>query len=170
MRLWSLDQLGKMGILGLGILFFCLTFYLGNIVPAQGELATLDNETRRLLAATQASTAASQANAVASSTPRQRQPFQNASEALKQLSTLAEQHGLTIERATYLLSDQDGQRRLTVELPLKASYAALRAYLRTLLAQTAGPELDELILQRPKSSEALVEANLRLSYYFAATP
>jgi Tfp pilus assembly protein PilO len=169
MKLPPLDRLGKPGILGLGILIFCLSFYLGNIVPAQRELATLRSEASRLAAA-QTAAPETMSSTPASPVAQQLPPFKNASEALKQLGSLAEQHGLTIERATYLLSERDGQRRLAVDLPLKASYASLRAYLRAVLALPAGPALDELILQRPKSSEALIEANVRLSYYFTPTP
>lgn len=161
-----LERLGKPGVIGVGLLIFCLVFYLGNIAPGQDELNRLSSEVTRLQAAALDSQPSAGGQAVAT-VASERPAFATATESLKELSALAEQHGLTIERATYLLSNKDGQRRLEVSLPLKAGYPSLRAYLRDLLALPAGPELDELQLQRQKASETAIEANLRLSYYFA---
>ena len=165
MTLLPLDRLGKPGIVALGLLLFCLTFYLGNIAPARSELANLKHEATRLAAAARPG-----GQSEAAGRPARLPPFTTATEALKELSALAEQHGLNIERSTYLLSEQDGQRRLEVNLPLKAGYASLRGYLRDVLAQPAGPTLDELLLQRQKASDETIEASIRLSYYFAPSP
>lgn len=165
MNLLPLDRLGKPGIAGLGLLLFCLSFYLGNLAPARSELANLKPEAARLAAAP----AGGQGDA-AGPAKVGLPPFTTATEAQKELAALAERHGVNIERSTYLLSDQDGRRRLEVNLPLKAGYASLRSYLRDVLAQPAGPTLDELVLQRQKASDEVIEANVRLSYYFAPSP
>ena len=161
-----LDRLGKPGVIGVGLLIFCLVFYLGNIAPGQDELNRLSSEITRLQAAALDSRPSAGEQALTSAAG-ERPAFATATESLKELSALAEQHGLTIERATYLLSNKEGQRRLEVSLPLKAGYPSLRAYLRDLLALPGGPVLDEMQLQRQKASETAIEANLRLSYYFA---
>jgi len=165
MKIPAVDWLGKPGIFGLGLLLFCLSFYLGNLAPARQELARLNAEAGRLAAARpgEADTAAAQSQ-------RQAPPFASATDALRELSALAEQHGLSVERSAYRLSDQNGQRRLQIDLPLKAAYPTLRSYLHAVLAMPGAPVLDELVLQRQKSTDAQVEANLRLSYYFAPPP
>lgn len=169
MNQFLIDRLGKPGVIALGLLIFCLVFYLGNIAPAQDELSRLNSEVARLTAAARSSQAAAGSESLASAS-RARPAFSTATGSLKELSALADQHGLTIERATYQLSNKDGQRRLEVNLPLKAAYPSLRAYLHDLLALPAGPVLDELVLQRQKASDTAIEANLRLSYYFSPPP
>lgn len=164
MKAAALDRLGKPGIVGLGLLLFCLSFYLGNVAPARQELARLHGEAARLTAAQlQGGERGAGASGEA---PRRLPSFTTATDSLKELSALAERHGLSIERSTYLLSEQEGRRRLEVNLPLKASYGSLRGYLRDVLVLPSAPVLDELVLQRQKASDEIVEANIRLSYYF----
>jgi len=163
MKIPSLDRLGKPGIVGLGLLLFCLSFYLGNIVPARQELERLNGEATRLSGAARSG---ERNEARESEAPRRLPSFATATDSLKELSALAERHGLNIERSTYLLSEQDGRRRLEVNLPLKAGYGSLRGYLRDVLALPSAPVIDELVLQRQKAGDEIVEANIRLSYYF----
>lgn len=167
MKMPPLDQLGRPGIVGIGLLIFSLVFYVGNIAPAQDELGSLKNEATRLAAAARPGDSTAEGAGTGAGKPP---PFSSATDSLKELSDLAEQHGLKIDRGSYSLSDKDGQRRLEVTLPLKAAYAPLRGYLSDLLSLPAGPVLDELLLQRQKSTDTVLEANVRLSYYFAPPP
>ncbi|MGE5469612.1 MAG: hypothetical protein ACM3X0_02310 [Bacteroidota bacterium] len=165
MKLPQLDRLGKPGIAGLGILLFCLSFYIGSIAPARDELASLQGQMAQL-----APTARSARAAPGSAAPpasRSLPPFTNATDTLKELGGLAARYGLTVDRATYGLSTQEGRLRLEINLPLKGNYASLRGYLLEALAQPAAPTLDELMLQRPQASDPVIEANARLSYFFA---
>lgn len=167
MKTPSLDRLGKPGILALGLLLFCLSFYLGHLGPARTELQRLQDEASRLKTATQSE---QRDHAPAPGGLRQRPPFTSVTATLKELNALAGQYGLSVERSTYLLSDKEGQQRLEIALPLKTSYPPLRAYLRALLALPAAPVLDGLTLQRQKSGDPQIDAELRLSYYFAPAP
>lgn len=160
-----LERLGKPGVAGLGLLLFCLSFYLGHIAPAQQELSRLQGEAAQLGPAPP--TGAPPAEGAA---PRQVPAFATATDALKNLNALAEQHGLKPERGTYQLSDKDGLQRLEVIQPLRGGYLPLRAYLHDVLTQPATPAIDELVLQRQKASDTTIEANLRLSFYFTGTP
>lgn len=165
MKMAALERLGKPGVLGLGVLLFCLSLYLGHIAPAQLEIARLQEESARLAATRPAGEPGN-----AAPSPRQLPSFATATDSLKAVYALAEQHGLKPDRGSYQLSDKDGQQRLEASLPLQGSYPSLRAYLHEVLALPAAPALDELALQRQKSSDAQIEANLRLSFYFAASP
>lgn len=164
MKLPSLERLGLPGVAGLGVLLFCLSFYLGSIAPAQTELAELKQATAQLSARLPSTASAPPAV----SAPHAPPPLDMAADLLKQLNALAEQHGVQIERASYQLSAKDGLQRLEITLPIKAGYPALRAYLRAVLAQAEPPTLDDLILQRQNSGDTQVEANVRLSSYFSA--
>lgn len=167
MTLPYIDRLGRLGVIGLGLLLFCLSFYFGSIQPLQLELADMEKKTAEL--ATRAS-AAGQSQAGEAGKPVPLPPVSLASESVKNLNGLAAQHGMSIERASFVLSDQGARPRLEVILPLKAGYPSLRAFLRDLLAMTPAPVVDELVFQRQQSSEAMVEANVHLSFYFSASP
>ncbi|HEX5804277.1 MAG TPA: hypothetical protein VFY24_14720 [Azospira sp.] len=157
-----LAQLGMPGIAGIGLLLFCLAFLIGGVLPLRAELAALQAERARLAEAGR--------RAAAAPAPDGALPSLAAAPALlKQLNQLAARHGIAVERASYVLRDQDGGLRLEVSMPLKVGYPALRAYLRDALALPAAA-LDELILQRAQASDSTLAAQVRLSYGFSRAP
>lgn len=163
------ERLGMPGIIGLGLLLFCLSFYFGTIAPADAELAGLKSEEAQLLASSvrqagdRQRTAAADIPLATQSLP----PVTTAPGVLTNLNAAAEKHGVIVERASYSSTNKNGRTRLEVSLPLQASYPSLRAYLHDALALTSATSLDELHLQRSQSGAPVVEANVRLSYYFA---
>lgn len=163
----NIDRLGYLGVIGLGLLLFCLSFYFGSIEPAQLELARMEKEISALASK---SSAGAQAQGGGTGKPAPFPPVSMASESVKTLNDLAVQHGISIERASFVLSDQGGRPRLEVILPLKAGYPSLRAFLHDLLTIPPPPVVDELVFQRQQSSEAMVEANVHLSFYFSGAP
>jgi hypothetical protein len=167
MILPSIERLGLPGVIGLGLMLFALSFYLSNVAPARAELASLRQQEAQLRAEMPATTDADAGRpAVSEALP----PISAFPELLKELNALAEQRGVTIERASYTLSDRDGKRRMEINLPLKASYLSLRIYLRDVLMLRASPSLDELTLKRQQATDTVIEANVRLSYQFAPAP
>lgn len=181
----GMGGIGVAGVTGIGLLLFCLSLFFGHLLPMQNELSRLESE-RETLAATRAATAAANPVATTVANPaataaaqgptaasaraeRPLLPLSAAPEQLKQLNALATRHGIVIERATYQMKDQAGQTRLEVSMPLNLSYPVLRAYLRDVLAMPTAV-LEELMLQRGKVSDAMVEAQLRLSFGFASAP
>lgn len=169
MRIPSLDRLGTPGIVGLGLMLFCLSFYLGSIAPAQDELVNLQQEAAQLLAVAGPPGAGEGEGAERRAASEALRPLAALPELLKELNLLAQQRGIVIDRASYALSERDGQRRMEVNLPLVAGYPLLRAYLRDLLLK-GGPSLDELSFKRRQASDPQVEANIRLSYPLAPAP
>lgn len=178
MRLPSLDRLGMPGIVGLGLMLFCASFYLGSIAPAQAELVNLQREAAQLQAVAGSPGAGAGAGEgegegeggerrAASAALR---PLTAFPELLKELNLLAQQHGIAIDRASYALSEREGQRRMEISLPLVAGYPLLRAYLRDLMLLKAPPSLDELSFKRRQAGDPQVEANVRLSYPLAPAP
>lgn len=158
-----LQKLGLGGVLGCGLLLFCLAFYIGSMVPAEEELASLSGERTRL------ARDVAQLAAGAASTRDVAPPIAVA-DLLKRLNLLAEKHGLTVERSAYQLKGEEGARRLEISMPLRVAYPALRAYLRDALALSPGAALDELSLQRTHAGDPALTAQVRLSFAVATAP
>lgn len=164
MRAAWLERLGKPGIVGLGILLFCLSFYFGNIAPAREELETQKAEASRLAATLPAGTTAAQGP---DAVDRKFPPFSTATDSLKILDDLAVRHGVTLEKATYQLVDAENERRLEVTLPMKASYVPLRGWLRDVLALPESPSLEAIVLRRQKATDNTLDAEVRLAFHFS---
>jgi hypothetical protein len=172
MKLPTLDQLGIPGVAGLGLLLFGFSFYFGSVAQDQAELTNLKQEESQLQAAAPSRMPEEVTSDGAGRPPgvQRRLSMSEFPEVLGALNALAELHGVAIERASYLLIDRDGQRRMEINLPLKSTYPALRAYLRAVMLMNGAPALDELTLKRQQSSDPVVEATIRLSYPFFSVP
>jgi hypothetical protein len=165
-----LERLGRPGVLGLGLLLFGLSFYFSSIVPAGAALANLKQEAAQLqarLPGARGVDAVPPGPAAVHETPVE---ISALPELLKHLNALAGQRGVTMDRASYAVTERDGQRRMEITLPLKAGYPSLRGYLRDVLMRQGAPSLDELTLKRQQSTDLLVEANVRLSYLMRPAP
>lgn len=162
-----LDRLGMPGVLGIGLLLFALSFQLGGIEPAATALAHTRDEVARWQARLQPDVAPA---AAAAARPAPLASLAAFPERMRALARLAAQHGIALDRASYRLRDEAGERRVEVTLPLAVDYPGLRRFLGELLAQEGAAALDELSLQRPRADEPRVEAIVRLSYPLAAAP
>lgn len=164
MRTFNLDRLGIPGVAGLGLTLFCLSFYFGNVAPAQQSLRTLQREEAHLLQASSAQgDKATTAKPTGAIIPLPM--LSDAPEFIKKLNSIADKYGIAIEHVSYRLSEKDHQRRIEVNLPLQGNYPALRFYLRDALAIAPAISLDDVNLQRSSSNEPQVEARVRLTYY-----
>ncbi|HEX5394146.1 MAG TPA: hypothetical protein VFW68_12735 [Rhodocyclaceae bacterium] len=167
MRAPDLGRLGIPGVAGLGLLLFCLSFYAGNVAPLDDDLAKQKTEEARLTAALRD---ASRSPTSATTRPVEAiQPLglQDAPALLLALSAAADNHSVSIERASYRITEQEGVRRLEVSLPVRGNYPSLRAYLRDVLSHPP-VVLEEVSLKRPSATDPLLDAQLRLSYPLAA--
>lgn len=158
----KLERLGLPGIIGIGLLLFCLSFFFGNVQPLEDELASLDREQKRLSASLQTSPTRAQGVRALTlgATP----------ELLKQLDAVARQYGILPGPASYQLKSGEGGRRFEISLPLKAPYPALRQYLHQALSLAPNATLDELSLQRAQATDPAVEVQLRFSFALAGAP
>ena len=165
-------RLGKPGMVGVGLLVFSLAFYLGGLAPVRAELKNLQGQQAQLLAESdQDRRQHLEPNLKAPSPPTL--PVSEMPNVLNSLNSLAKKHGVIVERASFqstTLATQDGQHRLEVTLPLRSSYPALRAYLHDALALNPAARLDDLRLNRQQADSPVIQANVRLSYYFAPAP
>lgn len=163
MKIAVLERLGHWGVVGIGLLLFCLSFHFSTIAPLRAELAGLEAENDAL-------TTSARRQVDGAGAARPLPPLTQAPELLKQLDALAGKHGVSVERATYRLKSREGERRLEISMPLRVAYPGLRGYLRDALALAATASLDELDLQRGQAGDTSVDAQVRLSYAFAAAP
>lgn len=157
-----LAGLGAAGIAGIVLLLGSLVFTLAATLPLRAERDRLDGERQRLAAA---AVPGGQAQAAA---PVHLPPLAQAPEVLKQLNALAQKDAVAITRSTYQVKTEDARRVYQVDLPLKASYPTLRTYLRDVLASNPTVRLDDLNLHRATASDPNVDADVRLSFSFAA--
>lgn len=169
MKTPDLGRLGIPGVAGLGLLLFCLSFYAGNVSSLQSDLDRQKTEASHLSASVR-NAARVQANAAAAAQPVQNAApvgLRDAPQLLLTLSAAADNHSVSIDRASYRITEQEGARRLEVNLPVKGNYPSLRAYLRDVLSHPP-VVLEEVNLKRPSATDPLLDAQLRLSYPLAA--
>lgn len=160
------ERFGVPGIVGAVLLLFAVVFWFGSVAPLRTEAQELRAEQDRLAA----TTGAADRTHAAAAPARQLPSFAQAPELLKQLNALAEKHGVAVARTSYQVQTQGATRRFEIAMPLKVAYPVLRAYLRDALALSAGASLDDLNLHRAAAGDPAVDADVRLSYSFAAAP
>ena len=154
-----LERLGKPGIVALGVLIFCVAIYIGDIVPSEEQMASYAQQAANL--------GAQRPQAAATPTPAPPAAPVDANDFLKTFNTLASQHGIDIERATYQPVEREGRRRLQINVPVKASYPAIRNWLDALLADPAAPAIDALTLQRQQATDPVLDASVQISVEIA---
>lgn len=162
------ERLGLIGVAGIGLLFFSLSFYVASVAPVLRELAGVQATKSRLLAASSGFGAQRLPGGAAAG---QALPaFAESPEIVRQLHQLASRHGASVERISSELKSSDGMRRLEVSLPLRIGYPALRAYLVDAIRITPGASIEALSLQRKLATDTVLEVQLRISYGFSAAP
>lgn len=170
MKMPDLQRLGIPGIVGLAVMLFNFSFYLGSVAPDRETLASLQQQRSTLL-----EDSAKGAGGAPDMTRRLPSVAANPlpiqiPELLRSVYLLATQRGLVIERATYGWVAKEGSPRVEINLPMQASYLALRSFLTDVQELSPSPSLDELTIKRQLASDTLVDANIRLSWRLAATP
>lgn len=161
-----LQTLGIPGLLGVGLLLFCASYYFSTIAPMQTQLVSLRNEAQRLATTHRVSTPSSIPVAIAESNASTSgiKPVSDPIEIIRRLNATAEASAVTVDRASYTISEQDGLRRIEVSLPAKGAYLAIRGYLHEAMAIGGNAQLDSLVLQRSRATDTVLDANLKLSF------
>lgn len=159
-----IQGIGTPGVLALGLGLFCLSFYVGSVVPARDALTVMNRDIakleRQLGQLSRPSTDERNLGALAS-------PAAEIPTLIDRLNTLGKQRGFSIERAGIRQIDEGRLRRIEVAMPLKGTYPAIRGFLRDTAALSATATIDEISLRRANRTDAAVEAQVRLSYFFA---
>lgn len=158
------EQLGIGGVLGIGVLLFCATFYFSTLAPAQRDLA------ERRSAAAGASIAA---QTVAHSPDplselHSRFPALNTLTAqVERLHRIGRNSGLQLQQADYRLEvPPAGLVAYRVSLPVRGEYKALRTFVGAVLKEMPVAAVDRVRFERKKPGDTQLEAQIQLTLFF----
>lgn len=163
-----LERLGTSGVLGLGVLLFCLPFYLTAVEPADQALEAQRATAERLKTRSPNQIIATGSDAY--ELQRFQALFPSAerlTDELESLYTLAQNAGLELQQGEYRLEGQ-GQGLMTyrVTLPLRGSYTNIRQFVAAVLDGMPIASVDALRFERKKAGDALLDAQVRLTIHF----
>lgn len=160
-------------VAGIGLLLIALALVAQGLAvqPLQAEALRLQAETDQLRQQ-RARTPLRSADPVALDTVllAQLPAASGALQAVAELHRSAAAHGVVLSHGEYRLVRDPGARwqRYQVNLPARASYPALRAWLADAMNTVPGVALDELGLRREDAGQAQVEARLRFTFFLRA--
>jgi hypothetical protein len=163
-----LRALGPYGVIGIGVLFFCMPFYLSAVRPAERELLAQRLAAERL---------------------RTRQPYQPVSrnnpaaelrrfytlfppvdtlpDQLERLYGLARQAKLDLQQGEYRLERQgEGMLSYRITLPTRGAYSQIRAFVGATLREMPTVSIDALRFERKRAGDPQLDAQVRLTMYF----
>lgn len=159
-----LDALGLAGVLGIGVLLFCATFYFSALEPARGELV------RRQSAAAGASVSVQPV--AYSSDPlaelHSRFPaLETLPSQLERVHRIARSTGLQLRQGDYRLEvPPAGLVAYRVSLPARGEYRALRTFIGAVLKEMPVAAVDRVRFERKKPGDAQLEAQIQLTLFF----
>lgn len=160
-------HLGLPGVLGVGLLLACVSFYVSELAPVEREIdsqrATAEApRTRVLYQPVSASSSAEDLRRFFSLFPR----FDRMSNQLEHIYALARRQGLDLTQGEYRLEKAAGLWSYRVILPVHGSYAQIRAFVSSVLRNEPIASIDALRFERSKPDDALLDAELRLTVHF----
>jgi Tfp pilus assembly protein PilO len=158
------EPLGLAGVLGIGVLLFCATFYFSTLRPAQDELAARQS-------------AAAGASPVLQPLARTADPLSELHSRFPALETLPSQverihriarsTGLQLQQGDYRLEvPPAGLVAYRVSLPARGEYRALRTFIGAVLKEMPVAAVDRVRFERKKPGDAQLEAQIQLTLFF----
>lgn len=170
---WGVRRVGRSGIVGaaaaLALALAAASWWLAPRLQAEAESLQVqrDSEVERLraLARTAPADGATQLTQFRQAFP----PASRAVDDLRVLYRLAREHRIALPRGDYALTRQPDTQltAFAVSLPVRASYASVRAFVAAALNELAHASLTELRLERA-AGEA-VEARVQLTLFYRAS-
>lgn len=162
-----LDALGALGIAGLGVLFFCVPFYLTAVAPAEAALKQRSAAAERLRAPLPLQPA--DAGGGAADVERFYRRFPSVEGLNGELETLyahARASSLQLLQGEYRMEPKPGALTgYRVTLPVRGSYAQVRQFVGMVLKDMPTASVDAVRFERKKAGDTQVEAQLRLTIY-----
>jgi hypothetical protein len=161
--LFQLTRLGWPGALGVALLLAALAADRWVTAPLQEQVATRQAEAARRALLPAPAERVRKPPAL----PRER-----AETALPRLFAAARHHGLQLDEGRYAETAKAGEtgRRLRIDLPVSATYPALRAFLAEVLDGNPALRLESLELTRDNIEETELEARLRFVLNLETAP
>lgn len=163
-----LDRLGAFGVLGIGVLLFCLPFYFSALRPAEQELSAQRDAAERLrgrgpFRAVAVDDRAADLLRFYALLP----PLAQLPEELGRVYALAQSARLELMQGEYRLDRRAaGPVAYRITLPIRGSYAQLRAFLDAVLREMPIASVDALRFERKRAADARLDAQVQLTLYF----
>jgi len=163
-----LQALGSAGILGIGVLIFCVPFYFSAVRPAESELQAQRSAAERLHARTPFQPVSSEGRA-----EELRRfyglfpPLEKLPDQLERLYGLARAARLELLQGEYRLEKPPfGMAFYRITLPIRGTYPQIRQFVEATLKNMPIASLDALRFDRKKAGDTQLEAQVRLTIYF----
>jgi len=160
------ERLGISGVLAIGVLLFCVTFYFSTLAPAQRELAERHSAAAGATLGTQTALVSlpgdelrqlhSRFPALASLTAQ-----------VERLHRIGRASGLQLQQADYRLEvPPAGLIAYRVSLPVRGEYRALRGFIGAVLKEMPVAAVDRVRFERKKPGDTQLEAQIQLTLFF----
>ena len=163
-----LRKLGAAGVLGLGVLFFCIPFYLSALLPAERELAAQRDAIERLRSRgpfrpVSADSRSDDLRRFYGLFP----PSDQLTDQLETVYSLAREAKLDLTQGEYRLEKRDaGLLAYRITLPIRGSYTQIRSFVASVLKEMPIASVDALRFERKKAVETQIDAQVRLTIHF----
>jgi len=162
-----LRKLGTAGVLGLGVLFFCIPFYFSALLPAERELAAQRDAIERLRShgpfrPVSADSRSEELRRFYALFP----PSDRLTDQLETVYALAREAKLELMQGEYRLEKRDaGLLAYRITLPIRGTYAQIRSLVGSVLKEMPIASVDALRFERKKAVETQIEARVRLTIH-----
>jgi len=163
-----LHALGPTGVIGIGVLIFCVPFYFSAVQPAERELQAQRSISERLRERTPFQPVSSEGRA-----DELRRfyglfpPLDKLPDQLELIYSLARAAKLELLQGEYRLEKPPvGLAFYRITLPLRGNYPQIRQFLGATLKSMPIASLEALRFERKKVGDARIEAQIRLTIYF----
>lgn len=173
----AMQSIGRPGVVGITLLVFSLAFVASTLGPSWRELDQLreaaDAEVGDLRdGAVQASRDVVSPGAELRSFYDAFPPKSEAPDLLSRLYAAAAENRLLLLHGEYALNveSQTGLVRYRIVLPVRGTYAQIRAFIGAVLRAVPAAALDEVSFERSRISERGVDARIRLTLYVKDSP
>jgi hypothetical protein len=164
----ALQLLGSSGVIGIGVLIFCIPFYFSAVRPAEGELQAQRSIAERLTARTPLQPASSGGRA-----DELRRfyglfpPLEKLPDQLDRVYGIARAANLELLQGEYRLEiPRTGMLAYRITLPIRGSYAQIRQFVGATLKDMPAASLDALRFERKRIGDPQLDAQVRLTVYF----
>jgi hypothetical protein len=163
-----LRMLGPAGVLGIGVLFFCIPFYLSAVRPMEREAQGARVAAERMRARSAYTPVSGDSRA------EELRRFYSLFPTLDQLPAqldriygLARDARLELLQAEYRLDRRgDGLVPYRITLPLRGSYPQVRNFISATLQSVPNASIDALRFERKSVGDVKLDAQVRLTVYF----
>lgn len=163
-----LARIGALGVIGLGVLAFCIPFYFSAVRPAERELAAQREVAERLRSRTpfrpvSVDDRADELRRFYGLLP----PVERLNEELERVYALARAVNLELAQGEYRLEKRSaGPIAYRITLPVRGGYTQLRAFVDAVLRDVPIASVDGLRFERKKIGDSQLDAQLRLTLHF----